>query len=88
MKYNELKDRDFGDEYGWKQVHGDIFRRPLNLSILSAFLGSGAQLAVLTFSLIIYIIMGDLYTEYDLFIYFLPWNFSGNIIYWFIFFKK
>lgn len=65
-------DRDLGDEYGWKQVHADVFRAPKHLGALAAFIGTGWQLGVLTFIIILYTIIGDLYTEYakntDLFI--------------------
>ncbi|KAJ3092221.1 hypothetical protein HK102_009706 [Quaeritorhiza haematococci] len=56
-------DRDLGDEYGWKQVHGDVFRSPSHLSIISAMCGSGMQLTVLSLILILYAIVGDLYVE-------------------------
>ncbi|CAG8652436.1 14263_t:CDS:10, partial [Gigaspora rosea] len=29
-------DHDLGDEYGWKQVHGDVFRAPRSLLLFSA----------------------------------------------------
>lgn len=56
-------DTDFGDEYGWKLVHGDIFRRPPHCAVLSAFLGTGVQLIILLFIVIIYTIMRDLYLD-------------------------
>jgi len=58
------QERDLGDEYGWKQVHGDVFRRPAHLTSLAAFLGTGFQLSILTLTLIVFTIIGDLYTEY------------------------
>ncbi|KAJ3225796.1 hypothetical protein HK099_006194 [Clydaea vesicula] len=56
-------DRDLGDEYGWKQVHGDVFRSPSRLTWISAMVGTGTQLVVLSFIIILYTIMGDLYLE-------------------------
>jgi transmembrane 9 superfamily protein 3 len=56
-------DRDLGDEWGWKQVHGDVFRPPRHLSLIAAGVGSGVQLVVLAFIVMIYTIMGDLYLE-------------------------
>ncbi|KAJ3057107.1 hypothetical protein HK097_000571 [Rhizophlyctis rosea] len=56
-------DRDLGDEYGWKQVHGDVFRAPPNLTFISALLGTGVQLCVLTLSVIMVTIIGELYVE-------------------------
>ena len=31
------------DEYGWKQVCNDVFRRPKNLMLLCAFIGTGVE---------------------------------------------
>ncbi|KAG0169688.1 Transmembrane 9 super member 3 [Apophysomyces sp. BC1034] len=56
-------DRDFGDDYGWKQVHADVFRQPPRLMLLSAFMGTGSQLVILSAVVILYTIMGDLYAE-------------------------
>ena len=36
-----------GDESGWKQVHGDVFRRPASLEFFAALTGSGTQLLLL-----------------------------------------
>lgn len=41
------------EEFGWKLVHGDVFRPPRKGMILSVFLGSGVQvlcMAVITLS--------------------------------------
>ncbi|ORX76157.1 hypothetical protein BCR32DRAFT_224523 [Anaeromyces robustus] len=56
-------DTDFGDDYGWKLVHGDIFRRPPHCAILSTLLGSGIQLIILAFIVIVYTMLRDLYLE-------------------------
>ncbi|KAI8823608.1 uncharacterized protein EV422DRAFT_361721 [Fimicolochytrium jonesii] len=56
-------DRDLADEYGWKQVHGDVFRAPSRLSVLSAFIGTGVQLVVLAISIIVSAMAGDMYLE-------------------------
>lgn len=56
-------ERDLGDEYGWKQVHGDVFR-PVSAPILfSSVVGSGYQLCTVALCVILLTIMGDLYTE-------------------------
>jgi transmembrane 9 superfamily protein 2/4 len=44
---------DFIDEFGWKQVCNDVFRKPSNKMLLSALIGSGIQL----FSMVIYTII-------------------------------
>jgi len=56
-------ERDLGDEYGWKQVHGDVFRPSSSPLLFSALVGSGHQLAVVALAVICFAILGDLYTE-------------------------
>ena len=51
------------DDYGWKQVHGDVFRPPRHLVFLSAVMGTGLQLVILATLVILLIIVGDLYIE-------------------------
>ena len=39
------------EDFGWKLVHGDVFRPPTHPMILSVFLGAGSQfmcMAVIT----------------------------------------
>ncbi|XP_018494489.1 transmembrane 9 superfamily member 3 [Galendromus occidentalis] len=64
-KDEEMDDmeRDLGDEYGWKQVHGDVFRAPSYPLIFTAAVGSGCQLVAVALIVIIFAIMGELYTE-------------------------
>lgn len=61
----ELDDleRDLGDEYGWKQVHGDVFRTPSYPILFSSLVGTGYQLVVVTLICIIIALWGDLYTQ-------------------------
>lgn len=49
------------EESGWKLVHGDVFRPPRNLVVLSAVVGTGAQLALLVLLVILMAIVGTLY---------------------------
>ncbi|GLV32142.1 Transmembrane 9 superfamily protein member 3 [Carabus blaptoides fortunei] len=56
-------ERDLGDEYGWKQVHGDVFRPASHAMLFSALIGSGYQLTTVVLSVIIFAIVGELYTE-------------------------
>ncbi|KAJ3257861.1 hypothetical protein HDU77_002505 [Chytriomyces hyalinus] len=53
-------DKDLSDDYGWKQVHGDVFRPPRHLTALSGFLGSGLQLGILAFVIILYAVCADM----------------------------
>ncbi|XP_021748085.1 transmembrane 9 superfamily member 1-like [Chenopodium quinoa] len=57
----ETLERDVNEESGWKLVHGDVFRSPRNLALLSAVVGNGAQLATLVLLVINLAIIGMLY---------------------------
>lgn len=52
------------EESGWKLVHGDVFRPPRSLALLSAVVGTGAQLALLVLLVILLAIVGMLYIGY------------------------
>lgn len=39
---------DAQEEFGWKLVHGDVFRPPRKGMLLSVFLGSGTQILCMT----------------------------------------
>jgi len=41
-----------GDEGGWKQVHGDVFRRPAHAMLLAAMLGTGVQLLTMALAVL------------------------------------
>ncbi|KAF9428511.1 hypothetical protein BGZ94_002140 [Podila epigama] len=56
-------DHDLGDDYGWKQIHGDVFRPPANPMTFAAFVGTGHQLAWTSFFVILYTIFGQEWTE-------------------------
>jgi len=43
---------------GWKQIHGDVFRAPVNLVTFSALLGTGWQLLILVLCVILYAMAG------------------------------
>jgi len=58
-----FQERDLGDEYGWKQVHGDVFRPPSHALLFSALVGAGYQVTVVSFAVILFAIVGELYTE-------------------------
>ncbi|GLT39975.1 hypothetical protein SLA2020_141390 [Shorea laevis] len=57
----ETLERDVSEESGWKLVHGDVFRTSCNLVLLSAVVGTGAQLASLVLLVILLAIVGTLY---------------------------
>lgn len=55
-------ERDIGDEYGWKQVHGDVFRAAPHPLLFSSIVGVGCHLASVALAAILIAIMGNLYT--------------------------
>ncbi|KAJ9538178.1 hypothetical protein OSB04_030911 [Centaurea solstitialis] len=57
----ESLERDVNEESGWKLVHGDVFRPPRSLVLLSAVVGTGAQLALLILLVILFAIVATLY---------------------------
>ena len=57
------QERDLGDEYSWKQVHGDVFRPPSYPILFSGLIGTGHQLAVVALICIIIALLGDLYMQ-------------------------
>ncbi|XP_077999050.1 transmembrane 9 superfamily member 3-like [Glandiceps talaboti] len=64
-KDDELDDmeRDLGDEYGWKQVHGDVFRPASHTVLFASLIGSGYHVVAVTMCVICFAIVGDLYME-------------------------
>uniref|UniRef100_A0A7S1XWF6 Transmembrane 9 superfamily member n=2 Tax=Phaeomonas parva TaxID=124430 RepID=A0A7S1XWF6_9STRA len=51
------------DESGWKQLHGDVFREPPSLMLYAALYGTGWQLAVLAFGVILFASLGRFHGE-------------------------
>lgn len=43
-RYNADDAEDLQEDFGWKLVHGDVFRSPPRFDVLSAMVGSGYQL--------------------------------------------
>ena len=54
-------DDDVNEETGWKQLYTEVFRSPRHLISLSASVGIGVQLAVLTLSVLILAKFGQYY---------------------------
>lgn len=65
-KEEELDDleRDLGDEYGWKQIHGDVFRPATQRMFFCSLVGTGAQICATVAIVVLLVIMGHLYTEH------------------------
>jgi transmembrane 9 superfamily protein 3 len=53
--------RGLGEDSGWKQVHGDVFRAPEHLELFSAMVGTGWQLIVLILGVILWSIAGPVH---------------------------
>ncbi|CAP28227.1 Protein CBG08396 [Caenorhabditis briggsae] len=56
-------DADLGDEYGWKQVHGDVFRPPSLPLLFSSCIGAGYHVFTVAVITTILAIVGEFYTE-------------------------
>ena len=57
---DEEEGRDLSESSGWKQVHGDVFRPPVNLVLFSAMYGTGWQLLFLVLGVILYAMAGPI----------------------------
>jgi len=43
-KYNQLESQEEAqEESGWKLLHGDVFRPPVNVDLLCVYVGTGVQ---------------------------------------------
>lgn len=48
-RYNAIDlDEDVQEDFGWKLVHGEVFRPPRRRMLLSVVVGSGSQMAAMT----------------------------------------
>uniref|UniRef100_A0A8C4N3W7 Transmembrane 9 superfamily member n=1 Tax=Eptatretus burgeri TaxID=7764 RepID=A0A8C4N3W7_EPTBU len=59
-RYNQAETEEAQEEYGWKLVHGDVFRPPRAGMLLSVFLGSGMQIFIMTFITLFFACLGFL----------------------------
>ena len=59
-QYNELslEPEDFANERGWKQVAGDVFRKPRSVLAYSIMIGSGAQILAAFSATLVLTILG------------------------------
>ncbi|TPP57914.1 Transmembrane 9 superfamily member [Fasciola gigantica] len=58
-----VQDRELGDEYGWKQVHADVFRQPAYPGLLSSLVGTGAHVALVSIIVLLLAFSNQLYME-------------------------
>ncbi|ORX43684.1 hypothetical protein DM01DRAFT_1295802 [Hesseltinella vesiculosa] len=60
-RYNALEaQEDVQEDYGWKLVHGDVFRPPTHNMFLSVLVGSGTQLVAMMGLTLVFAILGFL----------------------------
>ncbi|CAD5235525.1 unnamed protein product [Bursaphelenchus xylophilus] len=60
-RYNQLdNEEDAQEEFGWKLVHGDVFRAPRHPLLLSVFVGAGSQLLLCSSITLIFACLGFL----------------------------
>ncbi|XP_017469152.1 PREDICTED: transmembrane 9 superfamily member 2-like [Rhagoletis zephyria] len=60
-RYNQMDSgEDAQEEFGWKLVHGDVFRPPRKGMLLSIFLGSGVQVTFMTLITLAFACLGFL----------------------------
>ncbi|CDS11523.1 hypothetical protein LRAMOSA03786 [Lichtheimia ramosa] len=60
-RYNAVEaQEDVQEDYGWKLVHGDVFRAPARSMLLSVLVGSGAQLVAMVALTLVFSVLGFL----------------------------
>ncbi|KAI1301882.1 Transmembrane 9 superfamily member 2 [Halotydeus destructor] len=60
-RYNQIDSEDDAqEEFGWKLVHGDVFRPPRHSMLLSVFVGSGVQVFCMTLITLFFACLGFL----------------------------
>jgi len=60
-RYNQIDSgEDAQEEFGWKLVHGDVFRPPRKGMLLSVFLGSGTQILCMSGITLVFACLGFL----------------------------
>ncbi|KAI8136982.1 hypothetical protein BJV82DRAFT_718516 [Fennellomyces sp. T-0311] len=60
-RYNSMEaQEDVQEDYGWKLIHGDVFRPPSRPMLLSVVVGAGAQLVAMTALTLAFAVLGFL----------------------------
>ncbi|KAJ8562182.1 hypothetical protein K7X08_011473 [Anisodus acutangulus] len=60
-KYNQLETQEEAqEETGWKLVHGDVFRPPINSDLLCVYVGTGVQFFGMTVVTLTFAVLGFL----------------------------
>lgn len=72
--------RVIGEDSGWKQVHGDVFRPPEYLVLYTSLWGTGWQLIILILGVILYALAG-MYSTVHPFIWYIQFISSFPSLY-------
>jgi len=59
-RYNNDEEQD-EEDYGWKLIHGDVFRFPPNANLFCACIGAGAQFLCVSLSILLLALVGVFY---------------------------
>jgi len=59
----ELESMDGGDESGWKQVNGDVFRRPDHLAIFTVMHATGCHIACMVLMVLLFAMANSYYAQ-------------------------
>jgi len=59
-RYNQMDAEDAQEEFGWKLVHGDVFRPPKKGMLLSVLVGNGTQITIMMAVTLIFACLGFL----------------------------
>ncbi|EMD37390.1 hypothetical protein CERSUDRAFT_114062 [Gelatoporia subvermispora B] len=60
-RYNAIDlSEDVQEDWGWKLVHGEVFRTPQNPMVLSVLVGNGAQLSAMVIVTLVFALLGFL----------------------------
>jgi len=59
-RYNNDEDQD-EEDYGWKLIHGDVFRFPPNPNLFCASVGAGAQFLCISLGILLLALIGMFY---------------------------
>lgn len=59
-RYNQETADEAAEEFGWKLVHGDVFRPPKWNMLLAVLCGTGAQIACMVFITLLFACFGFL----------------------------
>jgi len=60
-RYARAEEEEDEEDYGWKLIHGDVFRFPGHKNLFSSFLGIGAQFMSVVLGILILALLGMFY---------------------------